>query len=244
MPYTDCVRVALQLLVLIAKGTTIPSDAIADLWPPVWAWIDLQCRYIRWEPDDQFQLAAIHIAVISRLGLTPGPKTGKTAVHPSIDSTPGLRFDLMCAWKWILPHDMAESKSVFALLLQVLTWLINVENPDHFEEIIAGAGGELRDLSTILIAQLNRFAANVDLDVQGQLIFLHLLHALLGHTELHDDFLTAGLITALVNLVNGRMQNLKKIHRNFPETCFDVLTKSLRVAPGSPGLSRLSRPVS
>jgi 2-hydroxy-3-keto-5-methylthiopentenyl-1-phosphate phosphatase len=28
------------------------------------------------------------------------------------------------------------------------------------------------------------------------------------------------------------MQNLKKIHRNFPETCFDVLTKSLRVAPG------------
>jgi hypothetical protein len=83
----------------------------------------------------------------------------------------------MCAWKWILLHDKAESKSVFALLLQVLTWLINVENPDHFEEIIAGAEGELRDLSTILIAQLNRFAANVDLDVQGQLIFLHLLHA-------------------------------------------------------------------
>jgi hypothetical protein len=116
IPYTDCIHVALQLLVLIAKGTTIPSDAIADLWLPVWAWIDLRCRYIRWEPDDQFQLAAIHIAVVSRLGLTPGPKTGKTAVHPSIDSTAGLRFDLMC----ILPHDMAESKSIFGLLLQVL----------------------------------------------------------------------------------------------------------------------------
>ncbi|KAJ7934151.1 hypothetical protein B0H13DRAFT_1855335 [Mycena leptocephala] len=69
----------------------------------------------------------------------------------------------------------------------------------------------------------------------GAAHFLRFLPALLGHTELHNDLLTAGMITAL-NLVNGRVQNLERIHRKFPETCFDVLTKSLRVAPGFPWL--------
>lgn len=227
--YTVCVRFVLRILVLIAKATTIPSEAISDLWPGVWGWIQLHCITLgRVESFIEIEFATLHIQVLSSISLTRGSRS----LHQSIDQTPGYRLEVTRAWKWILQNKRADFGAVFDLIGRV----VHLNNTDHFHEMLAGAGGLPEDLADLVVLQLEVFAAKVDHDMGGQLLFLRFLCGLLRHSELHDALLEAGMITPLVDLVNRRVINVQLLDKTFVDTCFEVLTKSFRVAPGFPWL--------
>ncbi|KAJ7762168.1 hypothetical protein B0H16DRAFT_1529913 [Mycena metata] len=221
-------RLALQLLGVIARNVTIPSDIIAELWPRVWDWIEFQCEYIvHVYSDILFQLSTVHLEIISRLAVAPGSKV----VHPAIDTTPGVRLAITRAWKWILEDERAGSIPVFEVMS-----VIRIHSNDQLDEMVAGAGGQYTDLAALVVTQLNVFAEDLSLHTGGQKFFMIFLRELLANAEFHQCLLAEGIILALVTVVNGRVYNLQILHREFIDIYFDLLTKCLRIAPGYPWL--------
>ncbi|KAJ6580530.1 hypothetical protein DFH09DRAFT_1275674 [Mycena vulgaris] len=141
--------VALELLAHIAEEAVIPPDAMLDLWPRIWSWMESRCHLLDVLNADAAMVSKMsidHIALLSQLL----PQQVE-ASHSIISDTPELRFVATRAWKWTT-HEVGEHRDV---IFKLMDTLILAEEPTHFEELL-------------IIEQLTIFASDISSYSRGQ----------------------------------------------------------------------------
>ncbi|KAJ7657740.1 hypothetical protein DFH06DRAFT_1297745 [Mycena polygramma] len=161
-PAIDAASLALKALhgLVAVKLVPVEVDAILDLWPRIWPWMQFLHTY--WEclptlcSDRQVEAFLIHYRLVLKL------RRGSRA-RRIISTQPGLRFVFTRAWTAVLlDHDGALEQShvlrhSFALV-EILTDGDRLEDglniPKNFEEVVNGAGS-LDRLADAVLKQLS-----------------------------------------------------------------------------------------
>lgn len=157
LPRVEGAMMALNALSSISRLGFFPVDAAPDLWPRAWKWIDFLHTYWDYLPglpheeiDDMCQNDAYIVMTLANHKPTAR----------LIYATHGVRFLLVSAWKTLLDKrspvpEVAEAAFQDAgRILNILTFDSN--NARNNEEILDAAGGNIDDLSILIVAHLAR----------------------------------------------------------------------------------------
>ncbi|KAJ7752561.1 hypothetical protein B0H16DRAFT_1723498 [Mycena metata] len=231
-----CASVALEglfnLTNLVATKYQEPDDVGPALWPRVWPWTFFMHEYrdyLRaasafWEP-----------VAYTRFLFFVSDIFGPHPIRGVISSTPGFRVLMARVWT-ILPR-LRREKAAFEPCLWFLASIIGAldySDPDHFAEMVEGAGGTLDDLASLALRHIDVVVnGNLSWEVGSSAAYMsHLAHLIqAGHSPTHtsDDLRERFIqtlrrrdfIPALVGGMNNVLEASRANDRSYPRRNFE-----------------------
>ncbi|KAJ7500026.1 hypothetical protein FB451DRAFT_49220 [Mycena latifolia] len=153
--HSNAVLAAMQSLQSISAMPKFPRGVYPELWPRAWGWIAFLHTYSE------------HLLGLPRKKVLYGTFVELCVSFRAagfcklIASTPGVREVMTTAWDLFL--DVADSD---AIELRNVSFFINwdlmtpISHDNVVDEYLAGAGGSLESLASMVIKHLNHAAAN------------------------------------------------------------------------------------
>ncbi|KAJ7604941.1 hypothetical protein DFH06DRAFT_1487374 [Mycena polygramma] len=144
-----CAEISLRGLysMVINFGDPIHRDAIPDLWPRLWAWVQFADTYRERFPDEG-AAGSEFINLVSAF---------TNFYKPQLATTAGLRRVIVGAWGPILRcgHPLRTAFGI-EVLTTTLFSVLKLRNRADVDEMIQGAGGSLTNLADLVVEYLAR----------------------------------------------------------------------------------------
>ncbi|KAJ7670093.1 hypothetical protein DFH06DRAFT_1125488 [Mycena polygramma] len=242
----DAVSRAVISLDAISRIYHLPLAVGVSLWPRVWPWTQFIDTY--WE-----QLPGVSLPEELTFYLNFIKVCGQFHDHPAtyslISSTPG--FWTMIARVWTFVPEVVPAIRREGLLSDLGGFIAdsNPSNPDHFSELIEGAGGTVEHLALLVVEYMQDVAGRSNpaingspaIDISRLIDFLKEVDLYPGSSsvwmtaplsELLEAMLAKGSIDALIAVMLTLIQ--KPISENGEplKACFTLLERLLASAPG------------
>ncbi|KAJ7140674.1 hypothetical protein C8R44DRAFT_866378 [Mycena epipterygia] len=204
-------RVGLAFLYqLVTRG--IPPDTFPELWMRVWPWTSFLDRQSYTQPGMKVDIHGFNPEIMVGFFLI-GALHGHPQTRRLIYSTPGVPVVAVKIWKMSLrPGNQLLANTAFMELCKFIAHCRLKElEQSRFDEFVEGAGGDLRDLSSLVVRHIELIScSDVQVGVTPQRIeyfldcvFTFLINADIRGTPFFDALIADGIVTALTSAVRG-----------------------------------------
>ncbi|KAJ7622576.1 hypothetical protein DFH06DRAFT_1482062 [Mycena polygramma] len=238
-----CAEISLESLnsMVLSFGPPIHPDAIPDLWPRLWAWVQFIDTFREQFPGDGAAGSGF-INLVSSF---------TNWYKPHLVNTPGLRRVIVGAWA---PVQGCENPLRVAVGTDALTTVLFSElkprNRADVEEVVMGAGGSLADVAELVIGYLDRIALDGgtrqlkrERRLEGTIFdFINDVDRIMAQVardrSVLGPFMSALLSCGVVPSLTTMLKNLLPLTTRFQELfilfqrSLVSLTQILRAAPG------------
>ncbi|KAJ7123966.1 hypothetical protein C8R43DRAFT_39634 [Mycena crocata] len=221
----------------LEKIPGIPPGAFADLWPPVWNWIQFMFTYQ--EFFDGISEREIGVQLLSLISLFSSDK----AMAKLIRFTPRVRIVVARTWSLLVVADGIPIPNVWVQnLCNFLT--CDTSYPLHVEELLEGVGGTFKDLGSVVVRHIHGFmpprqppSSLSFFFFTTVIMFLVKLRGVAPEDELWPALLNEGLARilplAMHTLLEAKLANFEDMAHTIHGQCF-LIMKSLLDAASDP----------
>ncbi|KAJ7166702.1 hypothetical protein C8R46DRAFT_1095122 [Mycena filopes] len=251
IPAVAAASLALKATCEIAELPIFPDEIGLDLWLRVWPWMQFMDTY--WEllrtfdPKEKTQVALRNWALVQTLR---GCGEETRAV---IAAQYGLRF--MAARDWtavLLDGSVVEDRDVLEHASRIINTIAqDLKVPEHFQEVVDGADGDLDRLASAMIRHTSLIVAcpNKDLRFRASLLIPSPLVGSHKQEKFVSLLLSRGIVRNLVlitRILDGPKDGVhpltaKEADSGPKENSLFTLVKYFRVAPGYPWIAEAIR---
>ncbi|KAK7046266.1 hypothetical protein R3P38DRAFT_3257693 [Favolaschia claudopus] len=196
---------ALRSLTLLLFRDLITWDRLLDFWPRIWEHIQFEYQFIEVLPEvfpldnPEVQVLATHLNLICKMAQLNRIEAPKNLIA----LTPGVIAHLVRIWR-LFVHDESfrNLRSVGPNLDVAFSNIPLIRDFDHTPDLIAGAGGELSDLVSLILDYLDLAITDNGALLPSIVIFVVYMASHIGCTGV-ELLLEQGLIRRLVKLVTA-----------------------------------------
>ncbi|KAJ7438674.1 hypothetical protein B0H11DRAFT_2358234 [Mycena galericulata] len=225
---------SLNNITFLANNYLIPSDALPELWPHLWNWLDFLHTF--WDAlpmganANQGMACYMHSSAIVSVSIHPD--TAKI-----IRATPGVRRILARGWKTMVYDDFSLSGSMNAAI-GILTILGNCfHEQNNYEEIVEAVGGTFRDLALTMVQHFVRSRSLSNLPDTSDFVISCFSFFPIGGDSigyLKAALRSVGIIQTLVKTISALNNTAAS---EAIDLCLHFLVTLFKHPPGFPGLA-------
>ncbi|KAJ7190651.1 hypothetical protein GGX14DRAFT_482808 [Mycena pura] len=226
------VLVSLLCITNLASRGAVPPEALHDLWPRIWSWIEFIETFRDNLPLDSTLYWFLYKGYIGFVKVLRENAEAHDQDTGFLPESSGMRAIISRAWRHALDTKEEHAMTEIGRLLAWDKAGANCAGPEHFDEFVSGAGSRT-DLAALVVAQLRHSFPRPDSvatpDALSQLSGL--LNLLWNAFNTHLDFRTAllnqGVITALTIVVRALTTSEQPQTDIFLNFVLQTLTRSL-----------------
>ncbi|KAJ7027379.1 hypothetical protein C8F04DRAFT_92463 [Mycena alexandri] len=194
---------ALKCMVKIIWGDVVVHEALVELWPRMWKWMQLYHHHMYTLPDGlENQIITLNLSILRRVAFRD---QDSTVVEEMVDKASGVR--VMIAEIWVHYADVESLRryeNPSEDLEVLLTKFLQLDEKENLDAVLTGVGGSMDDLATLVVTTLHAIISDVTLERFNEdwpvRTILFLMRFVSRSDEIILPFLHQGLTQSLVRL--------------------------------------------
>ncbi|KAJ7715864.1 hypothetical protein B0H14DRAFT_3522508 [Mycena olivaceomarginata] len=226
--------IALKNLGILTSLRSFPPDALLELWPRVWAWVEFlhnNRHYVHNGADISIDVKTYITWCLLLMNLQAHTPTHLLMVHH-----PGIQAVVTRAW--ILTVDVADQERDEVFAKAQFMFLLDPKNPVNLDQILDEVGGTFDDLAALAVRHLRKvIPRRAETTTFWSAIGTFLDDMEHKSVPFKDALLANGAVVALVNTIRGMNVDIHPIMPPMRSALLTILQRLLNYPPGYTAIS-------